>query len=159
METSKSGILLLLLRVSSKLLFLITHVFIERNIGLLSMSSNFKIAIRVLLRLALLRDSGYKMLLHGGETPNTEEDLSASSSRQKLGGFVEPGGPHGPIHAHQRQSQWSLEGRALSALNRFGENARIVADPMWLQKTLSPCTTAPGDYLSPLWVNQSLKQK
>ncbi|CAM8923855.1 hypothetical protein QQ045_022069 [Rhodiola kirilowii] len=100
--------------------------------------------IKVLLRLALLRDSGYKMLLHGGQTPNIEKDPATSNSHQKLGGFVEPGGLHGPIHAHQRQSQWNLEGRALAALNRFGENARMVADPRWLQKTHFPYATPTG---------------
>uniref|UniRef100_A0A7N0T0C0 Peroxisomal membrane protein PEX16 n=1 Tax=Kalanchoe fedtschenkoi TaxID=63787 RepID=A0A7N0T0C0_KALFE len=98
--------------------------------------------VKVLLRLALLRDSGYKMLLHGGETPNTDKDLS--NSRAKPGGFAEPGGPYGPVHAHQRLSQRNLEGRALSALNRFGESARMVADPRWLQKPLSSSATTPS---------------
>uniref|UniRef100_A0A7N0UZK5 Peroxisomal membrane protein PEX16 n=1 Tax=Kalanchoe fedtschenkoi TaxID=63787 RepID=A0A7N0UZK5_KALFE len=100
--------------------------------------------IKVLLRLALLRDSGYKMLLHGGETPNTDELETTSNSRIKPGAFAEHGGPYGPIHAHQRHSQWNLEGRALSALNRFGESARMVADPRWLQKPPSPYSTSPS---------------
>ncbi|KAK4418711.1 ATPase ARSA2 [Sesamum alatum] len=35
---------------------------------------------------------------------------------------------------HHGQNPWNLEGRALSALTRFGENARTVAEPTWLRR-------------------------
>ena len=92
--------------------------------------------LRVLVRLALFRNSGYKMLLHGGETPNNEKQSDASTSQHKIGGFTKPEGPHesGYLMNNHAQNPWNLEGRALSALNRFGENARMVSDPAWLRR-------------------------
>jgi len=83
----------------------------------------------VLVRLALFRNSGYKMLLHGGETPNIEKHLGFSSSQHNGGGFQK----HGAHHGSNGQNPWNLEGRALSALSRFGENARMGSDPVWLR--------------------------
>ncbi|GMY09438.1 peroxisome biogenesis protein 16 [Fagus crenata] len=93
-------------------------------------------ASKVLVRLALFRNSGYKMLLHGGETPNNEKQSDASTSQHKIGGFTKPEGPHesGYLMNNHAQNPWNLEGRALSALNRFGENARMVSDPAWLRR-------------------------
>ncbi|XP_037497423.1 peroxisome biogenesis protein 16 isoform X2 [Jatropha curcas] len=90
-------------------------------------------AIKVLVRLASFRNSGYKMLLHGGETPNNEKHLNFSS-QHATGGFSKPGSHHGPGYYRDvnGQNPWNLEGRALSALSRFGENARMVSDPVWL---------------------------
>ncbi|KAJ9171310.1 hypothetical protein P3X46_014697 [Hevea brasiliensis] len=90
-------------------------------------------ALKVLVRLALFRNSGYKMLLHGGETPNTEKH-SNLSSQQTVGGFSKHGNHHGPSHSRyiNGRNPWNLEGRALSALSRFGENARMVSDRVWL---------------------------
>lgn len=72
------------------------------------------------------------MLLHGGETPNTEKHQDFSSS----GEFPRPGNFHGPgnFQFNNGQNPWNLEGRALSALNRFGENARMVSEPLWLRR-------------------------
>ncbi|KAI5564490.1 hypothetical protein POPTR_014G078300v4 [Populus trichocarpa] len=86
-------------------------------------------ATKVLVRLALFRNSGYKMLLHGGETPNIEKHLGFSSSQHNGGGFQK----HGAHHGSNGQNPWNLEGRALSALSRFGENARMGSDPVWLR--------------------------
>ncbi|KAK3435016.1 hypothetical protein EUGRSUZ_D02397 [Eucalyptus grandis] len=33
-----------------------------------------------------------------------------------------------------KRNGWNLEGRALSALRRFGENARMVSDSLWLRR-------------------------
>ncbi|KAK8557816.1 hypothetical protein V6N13_008199 [Hibiscus sabdariffa] len=84
-------------------------------------------AIKVIVRLALFRNSGYKMLLHGGETPNVEKDSDDTISQQRIGGFPGPGGHHG-------QNPLAFEGRALSALSRFGESARAMSDPTWIQR-------------------------
>ncbi|KAH6779816.1 shrunken seed protein [Perilla frutescens var. hirtella] len=100
-------------------------------------------AIKVLLRLAILQNSGYKMLLHGGETINDRgESDDLDSQRNAVG----PQGVSGILKNHQGQTPWNLEGRALSALNRFGENARTVSEPTWLrrvqhqQAVMSPST-------------------
>lgn len=68
------------------------------------------------------------MLLHGGETLNVEKPSDNSSSQHRVGGFPGPGGNHGPGYLR------NPEGRALSALNRFGENARMISQPSWLQR-------------------------
>ncbi|KAJ6679565.1 PEROXISOMAL MEMBRANE PROTEIN PEX16 [Salix purpurea] len=86
-------------------------------------------ATKVLVRLALFQNSGYKMLLHGGETPNTEKHSDFSSSQHNGGDFR----GHGAHRGSNEQNSWNLEGRALSALSRFGENARMGSDPVWLR--------------------------
>lgn len=60
-------------------------------------------AIKLFVRLAMFCNSGYQMLLCGGESVNV----------QKV--------------------RRNLESKALSALNRFGENARVVCEPSWLR--------------------------
>ncbi|XVF33422.1 hypothetical protein REPUB_Repub17cG0167600 [Reevesia pubescens] len=93
-------------------------------------------AIKVIVRLALFRNSGYNMLLHGGETPNVEYNSDNTSSQHRIGGFLQPGGHHGPgwLQNNYGQNPWNLEGRALSALSRFGESARMISDPVWMQR-------------------------
>uniref|UniRef100_A0A2P2KGI7 Peroxisomal membrane protein PEX16 n=2 Tax=Rhizophora mucronata TaxID=61149 RepID=A0A2P2KGI7_RHIMU len=93
-------------------------------------------AAKVLVRLALFWNSGYKMLLHGEETPNTETNLDFSGSQQGSRSTAKLRSHVGPAHLHafNGQNQWNLEGRALSALSRFGENARMVSDPLWLHR-------------------------
>lgn len=93
-------------------------------------------ATKVLVRLALFHNYGYKMLLHGGETPNVENSANASSSPHSNGGFTKPRGHHGHgyLQRYPGQNPWNLEGRALSALSRFGDNARMVSDPTWLHR-------------------------
>jgi len=70
------------------------------------------------------------MLLHGGDTPNTEKHSVSSSSQHNVGGFPRPRSGHVP----NGLNPWNLEGRALSALSRFGENARTSSDPVWLRR-------------------------
>lgn len=97
-------------------------------------------ASKALLRLALFRDSGYKMLLHGGETPNIDDP----SYPHHNVGETKPGGNQRPayLNNHYVQNQWSHEGKALAALNRFGENARMVYDPTWLRRTQQPLASS-----------------
>ncbi|KAF8113811.1 hypothetical protein N665_0045s0054 [Sinapis alba] len=72
-------------------------------------------AMKALIRLALFRNTGYKMLLHGGETPNDDKDPNQSELQKRAGNrFGE----------QNQYSPWSLEGRAISALSSFGQNAR-----------------------------------
>lgn len=94
-----------------------------------------QINYRVLLRLAILRKSGYKMLLHGGETINDRSESDDFDSRRN-GLLSKPGpqGVSGVLKNHHGQTPWNLEGRALSALSRFGENARTVSEPTWLRR-------------------------
>ncbi|KAL3829611.1 hypothetical protein ACJIZ3_018413 [Penstemon smallii] len=78
-------------------------------------------AIKAILRLEMLRKSGYKMLLHGGENVNDGNDPDdAALHRNEL--LLKP--PHGK----------NLEGRAVSALSRFGQNARSDSGPTWLRR-------------------------
>ncbi|KAG4138716.1 hypothetical protein ERO13_D07G150500v2 [Gossypium hirsutum] len=94
-------------------------------------------AIKVIVRLALFRNSGYKMLLHGGETPNVEKSSDDTGSQHRIGGFPRPGGHHhgaGLLQNNHGSNPWTIERRALSALSRFGETARMVSDPVWFQR-------------------------
>ncbi|KAL0425922.1 UNVERIFIED_CONTAM: Peroxisome biogenesis protein 16 [Sesamum radiatum] len=92
-------------------------------------------SIKVLLRLAILRNSGYKMLLHGGESINDKSNSDdVDSQRNGLLSNSGQQGVSGFLKNHPGQNPWNLEGRALSALTRFGENARTVAEPTWLRR-------------------------
>ncbi|XP_059634080.1 peroxisome biogenesis protein 16 [Cornus florida] len=91
---------------------------------------------KVLVRLALFRNSGYKMLLHGGEIPNVEKSSDALNPHHRFGHLAKPGWNQGPgnLKNYHGQNPWNLEGRAMSALSRFGENARMVSEPTWLRR-------------------------
>ncbi|KAJ9539468.1 hypothetical protein OSB04_032201 [Centaurea solstitialis] len=81
-------------------------------------------ATKVLARLAVLRNSGYKMLLHGGETVNDGKDPNDANQHHGHGRFL-----------HQGQNgNMTREGRALSAMSRFGENARVISDPTYFRR-------------------------
>ncbi|CAK9145785.1 unnamed protein product [Ilex paraguariensis] len=92
-------------------------------------------ATKVLVRVALFRNSGYKMLLHGGETANADKGSNALDPQCGYGHFTNPGQLHRPgsLQNYHGQNPWNLEGRALSALSRFGENARTISEPFWLR--------------------------
>ncbi|XP_012066536.1 peroxisome biogenesis protein 16 isoform X2 [Jatropha curcas] len=87
----------------------------------------FTEAMKVLVRLALFWNSGYKMLLHGGETPNIEKH-SNLSSECNTGDFSKPRSHNNKL-GHSEENPRNLEGQALSALSLFGENARMIPDP------------------------------
>ncbi|KVH89152.1 Peroxisome membrane protein, Pex16 [Cynara cardunculus var. scolymus] len=86
-------------------------------------SSSFPYSL-VLVRLALLRNSGYKMLLHGGETMNDGKDPN-DANQQPV---------HGRLLRQGQNGNLTREGRALSAMSRFGENARVLSDPTWFRR-------------------------
>lgn len=101
------------------------YVFIAYSLPSHSLLLDF----RVLFRLALFKNSGYKMILEGGETTNNERHLETSTSQHRANAFTKHGGHHsGYLNEH---NQWNLEGRALSALSRFGDNARMISPPAW----------------------------
>ncbi|KAK2407213.1 peroxisome biogenesis protein [Trifolium repens] len=85
-------------------------------------------ATKVLVQLSLFRKSGYKMLLHGGETSNDAMHSNDSSTSQHQIA-VNP-----KARYNHGTNPWNLEGRALSALSQFGEKARIVSEPVWLRR-------------------------
>jgi len=82
------------------------------------------------------------MLLQGGETPNVEEH-SDNFTSQHVG--LNPDGHHRPSYMKNNlgANPMNLEGRALSALVRFGEKAKV-SDPVRLhrvqhqQETMEP---------------------
>ncbi|XP_042499451.1 peroxisome biogenesis protein 16 [Macadamia integrifolia] len=92
-------------------------------------------ATKVLVRLSSFRDSGYKMLLQGGESPNVESDPNTLGSYNRMGNLTN-GVNHGPgyFQHHNGHNIRNLEGRALTALNRFGQNARMESNPTWLKR-------------------------
>lgn len=91
-------------------------------------------AAKVCVRLAVFRTTGYKLLLQGGETENLEhlDDLSPPGN---MGHLRKPIQNQGLGVSHpQGLNSWNLEGRAMSALSRFGQNARMVSEPTWLRR-------------------------
>ncbi|XP_022999826.1 peroxisome biogenesis protein 16 isoform X1 [Cucurbita maxima] len=103
-------------------------------------------AMKVLFRLALFKNSGYKMILEGGETTNNETHLETSTSQHRANDGHHASGYLGYVKGH---NQWSLEGRAMSALSMFGDNARINSTPAWSYRvqheraTFNPPATIP----------------
>lgn len=106
-------------------------------------------ATKVFLRLALFRESGYKMLLHGGETPNVDDP---SDPRSRPGESVKPGGPQRP---------WNHEGTALAALRGFGQSARMAYDPPWAHKIQQQAsiTSTPTQVTERLSLSSILSEK
>ncbi|RWW07934.1 hypothetical protein GW17_00028653 [Ensete ventricosum] len=102
---------------------------------------------RAFVRLTAFRDSGYKMLLQGGELVNMNERLEVSGVyHARNGDSGMSGGYNRPehIHGYHGSTPRSLEGRAISALSRFGENAKMASNPMWLNKLCPSSEAAPG---------------
>lgn len=92
--------------------------------------------IKVSVRLAMLRSSGYKMLLCGGESVNVKKGSDTTNSQQRHGHLPNIGHHHGrsDLRNYYGQTPLNLEGRALFALSMFGESARINSKPTWLQR-------------------------
>ncbi|KAK6918446.1 Peroxisome membrane protein, Pex16 [Dillenia turbinata] len=91
----------------------------------------FMEAVKVVVRIALFRNSGYKMLIHGGDTPNIESSVNATDSLYTNGrrmksnesnGYPYMGSFNGP-------NPWRMEGGAMSALRSFGAYARMGSGP------------------------------
>ncbi|XP_009420800.2 peroxisome biogenesis protein 16 [Musa acuminata AAA Group] len=121
-------------------------------------------AVKAFVRLTAFRDSGYKMLLQGGELVNMDERLEVSGVyHARNGDSGVSGGYNRPehIHGYHGSIPRSLEGRAISALSRFGENAKMASNPMWLNK-LCPSSEATPALLfqkptfSTLWFQKGL---
>ena len=89
------------------------------------------------------------MILEGGETTNNEMHLETSTSQHNGGhhasGYLGYGNGH---------NQWSLEGRAMSALSMFGDNARINSTPAWSYRVQHERATfnPPGQYGYYVWL-------
>lgn len=96
---------------------------------------------RAFVRLAAFRDSGYKILLQGGEIVNSDEKVSEDYNR-RLGDVRMAGGSNIPGYIHERAIPQNLEGRAISALSCFGENAKMLSDQVWLNKLRHGSQTA-----------------
>lgn len=76
------------------------------------------------------------MLLHGGQTANLEEYPESSSSHQIGRALPTATNSKGPgwLQSNPGQNGWGVGGRALSALNRFGQSARMESTPVWMQR-------------------------
>jgi peroxin-16 len=112
------------------------------------------------VRLAAFRESGYKMLLQGGEVAN-EEEVSILEENFGVSGNGVPATY--PMNGRSQNGHKvalngldgkdgfvskSLEGRAVAALNRFGQNAKMASDPMWMRR-LQPTPEPPGNIRCP----------
>lgn len=99
-----------------------------------------------MVRLALFRDSGYKMLLEGGEVANVEKKgHNAGRLRHgPVGTSGRPGGSSGPgqFQGYNGFIPQNLEARAMSALSRFGDNAKMASDTMWMTQFQTSSETA-----------------
>lgn len=111
-------------------------------------------AVKVGVRLAAFRESGYKMLLQGGEVANEEEmnvladNYGVKNNRvpviYPMNGHSQNG--HGVVsNGLDGKAEFvskSLEGRAVAALNKFGQNAKMMSNPTWMRR-LQPTPDPP----------------
>lgn len=74
------------------------------------------------------------MLLSGGETSNDETNSNSLTSQDQIGLKSGLGHALSNMKSNQGPNPYNLEGRALSALSRFGERARMVSEPVWLSR-------------------------
>ncbi|XP_020588867.1 peroxisome biogenesis protein 16 [Phalaenopsis equestris] len=91
---------------------------------------------KALVRLGSFHDSGYNMLLQGGEVLNVKTFSELPEAH--LGGLRNPGlsaGHCGPGQLQHLNGQIppGLEGRAMAALNKFGDKARMASDQKLLK--------------------------
>ncbi|CAN4100752.1 unnamed protein product [Withania somnifera] len=84
-------------------------------------------AVKVCIRLVIFRKTGYKMLLQGGETENTENEYESFSLQETKRHLGKPTGNEESCitKALHLQNSGNLEGRAVSALRSFGKNATM----------------------------------
>lgn len=82
------------------------------------------------MRLLVLHKSGYKMLIDGGETANTEEKPSPSQFD-----------PVGRTQVLRSTASSSTPHRAIQAMNKYRENVGV--RPSWLSvKPMAPISAA-----------------
>ncbi|KAL3680984.1 hypothetical protein R1sor_023940 [Riccia sorocarpa] len=102
-------------------------------------------AIKAVLRLIILKKSGYKLLLDGGETKNTE-DASQGSEQNSPEDSRRPS-PHEREHQGSGPSRpdidpalypRDLEGRAMQAMQKFGAHNFGPNRPSWARQRLDP---------------------
>ncbi|XP_060173814.1 peroxisome biogenesis protein 16-like isoform X1 [Lycium barbarum] len=90
-------------------------------------------AVKVCIRLLIFRNSGYKMLLQGGETENAETDSDSSCPEEMKRQLDKPTGKEesGITKKLHLQNSGNLEDRAISALSSFSKNAtsKLVEKP------------------------------
>ncbi|XP_062224249.1 peroxisome biogenesis protein 16-like [Phragmites australis] len=118
----------------------------DRKWGFLAVTEGVKAGVR----LAAFRQSGYKMLLQGGEVAN-EEEVTVPEDNYGVNGNGVP--VIYPMNGHSQNGHKSapngldgkygfvsksLEGRAVAALNKFGQNAKMMSDPMWMRLQPTP---------------------
>ena len=93
------------------------------------------------------------MLLQGGEVENEEEEIIADNHGVKsngvpviypMNGHPQNGHEVGPMDGKAEFISKSLEGRAVAALNKFGQNAKMMSDPTWMTR-LQPTPVPPGN--------------
>lgn len=121
----------------------------DRKWGFLAVTE----AVKACVRLAAFRENGYRMLLQGGEVENEEEDVLEDNQGVKTNGVP----VIYPVNGHSQNGHWTttdgpdgkpgiisktLEGRAVAALNRFGQNAKMLSDPTWMSR-LQPSPVPP----------------
>lgn len=82
--------------------------------------------LKALARLGSFQDSGYQMLIQGGEVLNLKKSPEVPEAQN--GGLRNPGMSAAQLHHLNGQIPPSLEGRAMAALNRFGDKARMASD-------------------------------
>lgn len=113
-------------------------------------------AVKAMFRLASFQDSGYKMLLQGGEVANVEKKGRNAGASGRPGGYCRPR----QFHGYDGFIPQNLEGRAISALNRFGENAKMALDPMQMKQFQRTSETAAclteKPTLSTIWYQRGL---
>ncbi|KAJ4788341.1 Peroxisomal membrane protein PEX16 [Rhynchospora pubera] len=93
-------------------------------------------AIKALVRLVAFKESGFKMLLQGGEVVNDGTGLTASAEGS----------------SQDSQLPRGLEGRAVNALNKFGQNAKYNLGTY----RPAPVMPAPKPTFSSIWHERGL---
>lgn len=95
--------------------------------------------MKAMVRLGSFRDSGYQLLLQGGEVHNLKKlHVVPGAHVDGLRNPVMSAGYCGPGQLHHLNGQIprSLEGRAMAALNRFGDKARMASDQNAFNKSM-----------------------
>ncbi|OAY64671.1 Peroxisome biogenesis protein 16 [Ananas comosus] len=110
--------------------------------------------VKALVRLAAFRDSGYRMLLQGGEVVNEEKILDVPEdygggmrANGWPGGYVRNGHQNGYSKNHNGIVPKNLEGRAMSALSSFGGRKTYAVKYLVRERAFGPFIFCWGDSL------------
>eukprot|EP01018_Ginkgo_biloba_P005066 Gb_27812 [translate_table: standard] len=112
-------------------------------------------AVKAFLRLILLHENGYKMLIDGGVTANVE-DASGPPEIQSMHSSGQPGGRtraenFGECHVYNPEN---MEYRALHALHKFGEHIRMASshtEEDYAERTLQQPLSLNRSTLASIW--------